>query len=915
MQAPVRSSWYAEPRSLVLRYSAAASLWILGSDFLLGWHERVALRDRLPDVAKGLAFVALTSGLLYLLARRMQQRLVAASDAREAELLQANLHLQRTKALQSVLARAHQAVRGAASEKALCQEIGDALVGLAGLRLAWFAWLDEATGQIQPYASAGEALDYIENLAVSVYPESPYGNGPTGRAVREGRSVVKENLADDPAMRPWQPMLQKHGLGSGISVPISTSSKRGALSAYAANPDFFDPEIIALIEKLAADLAHGIQFIETQQDRARLLERLAASESNHRALFQNDHVVMLIVDPATGRIEDANPAAARFYGWPRSTLVGMSINEINTTPGDVTLRARPQARDARQPDFRFQHRLADGGLREVEVHSGPVLIDGRPLLFSVVLDVTERVRSVARLHLLQTAVEAAPSAIVITDSIGHIQWANPAFTKLTGHDLAKITGRTPAILRSGKQDKAFYDNLWDTISRGRVWRGDLQNLRADGSIYWENMVIAPVLSPEGTVLHYVAIKRDISAEKEMEQQINRTQRLESIGLLAGGIAHDLNNVLAPILMAADLFRMRFTDPVDRARLDIIHKSAQRGAGIVRQVLTFARGVDGERMQLQPRHLIKEVCNLLDETIPRNIEIKRSIDDDLPSISGDATQLHQILLNLGVNSRDAMPEGGVITIGATRETLAQPRVTRSGLAIEPGDYVVFFVRDTGTGMSDTVMDHMFEPFFTTKPRGKGTGLGLSTVLGLVRSHGGGLEASSTLGAGTEFRIFLPVCPEHPPAPASSRLHPDIAGRGRCVLIIDDEEPVRAIIGFALEHHGFTHVDACDGPSGLAAFDAAPDSFSAVILDNVMPRMGGLEVGAHLKAARPGLPIILISGLLPEEGPTATDAGSSSACGDVLLQKPFSQDDLMHALGAVLPPAPPPLNATHGADNAG
>jgi PAS domain S-box-containing protein len=900
MQNPARPHRAAEPRRVAFAYASLASLWIIGSDFLVGWHDRDNLRERLPEVAKGLAFVALTSVLLYLLARRMRARLTAASDAREAELRQANLQLQRAKALQSVLARAHQAVLTAASEKALCQEISAALVGLAGMRLAWFAWVDETTGKIEPSASAGEALGYLDNLTVSVYPESPYGKGPTGRAVREGRAFVSADLVNDPSMRPWLPMIQKHGLGSSISVPVHTSSKRGALSAYAGAPDFFDPEIATLIQQLADDLSHGLEFIAAQQERARLLDKLAASEANHRALFENDHVVMLLVDPATSRIEDANPAAARFYGWPLPGLIGKSVNEINTASAEVITRSMSEACDSTHAEFRFQHRLANGSVREVEVHSVPVLMSERRLLFSIVLDVTDRVESVARLHLLQTAIKAAPSAIVITDPIGHIQWANPAFTELTGYELAKISGRTPAILRSGKQDRAFYENLWETISRGQVWRGDLQNLRANGSIYWENMVIAPVISPDGTILHYVAIKRDISAQKEMEQQIVRTQRLESIGLLAGGIAHDLNNVLAPILMATDLFKLRFTDPADHARLDIIHKSAQRGAGIVRQVLTFARGVDGERMQLQPRHLIKEVCNLLDETIPRDIEIRRETQDELPCVTGDATQLHQILLNLGVNSRDAMPDGGVITIGATLETVPQPRVTRSGLPVDSGDYVTFFVRDTGTGMSDEVMEHMFEPFYTTKPRGKGTGLGLSTVLGLVRSHGGGLDATSTLGVGTEFRILIPVSLEKPAPLPHTRSHPEIVGEGRCLLIVDDEEPIRAIIGLALEHHGFTHMDASDGQSGLDAFQAAPDQFSAVILDHIMPRLSGREVALSIKALRPDLPVILISGLLSDHDTVTPYPDSAKNYGDVVLQKPFSQDDLMKAIATILPP---------------
>jgi PAS domain S-box-containing protein len=265
-------------------------------------------------------------------------------------------------------------------------------------------------------------------------------------------------------------------------------------------------------------------------------------------------------------------------------------------------------------------------------------------------DVSEKHQVAERLRLMQAAIEAAPSGIVIADVLGRIEWVNPAFTAMTGYTLEHIVGRSPSLLKSGRQGPRFYEQLWNTISRGQIWEGDLQNQRHDGAIYWEHMVIAPVVLPNGTIEHYVAIKQDISAQKEMESQVARTQRLESIGLLASGIAHDLNNVLAPILMAMDLFKLRYPDSADQARFDMVRKSAERGAGIVRQVLTFARGVDGERMSLRAEHLVKEVRNLLRETLPRNIELKLELAPDLPAVVGDPTQLHQVLLNLGVNAR-------------------------------------------------------------------------------------------------------------------------------------------------------------------------------------------------------------------------------------------------------------------------
>ena len=387
----------------------------------------------------------------------------------------------------------------------------------------------------------------------------------------------------------------------------------------------------------------------------------------------------------------------------------------------------------------------------------PFHFQDRPHVLVAFQDLSTDEDTLARLKLLESALEAAPDAFVITDTHGRVEWVNSAFTSITGYNLDEMRGRNPNLLKSGRQDDAFYKNLWETITKGAVWVGELQNARKDGGIYWEHMTIAPVMSATGSIHHYVAVKRDITAHKEMEQQMARTQRLESIGLLAGGIAHDLNNVLAPILMAMDLFKLKYPADEDQKRLELVRQSAERGAKIVKQVLAFARGVEGERVAVKPRHLLKEVRSLLQETLPRNIDIDFVAGRDGAAVKGDVTQLHQVLMNLAVNARDAMPQGGTLTLALAEEHLVHGHVTRSGLALSPGHYVVLVVRDTGCGIAEQVLDKIFDPFFTTKARGEGTGLGLPSVLGIVRSHRGGLEVSSQVGVGTEFKVYLPAEP--------------------------------------------------------------------------------------------------------------------------------------------------------------
>ena len=776
---PMKRLQLSEPVRLALKYLLIAGLWIVVSDRVLALFFGGGPSTEFWSIAKGLGFVVVTAGILHALARRMQSRIREADSSRQTELRQVNERLQRAKGFLAALARANQAAATARDEKALCQAIAEALVGLAGMRFVWFAWVNESTGCIEPAVWAGDGAECIQHLVCTVHPEDRLGRGPTGRALREGRVITCHSIERDPAMEPWRQALLACGFRSSASAPICVGERRGAVCAYASKEEFFDEELIELTGRLVADLEHGLELLAARAEKERLDTRL---------------------------------------------------------------------------------------------------------------------------RLMQTAIEAAPSGILIADAQGRIEWANPAFTTMTGYALDEIAGRNPSLLKSGRQDPDFYAALWKTITHGEIWSGELQNQRRDGTLYWERMIIAPVVIG-GRIEHFVAIKQDISAEKAMERQVARTQRLESIGLLAGGIAHDLNNVLAPILLAIDILKLGRPNPTDRERLEMIRAAAERGAGIVRQVLTFARGVEGERMNLPVEHVVKEVRNLLRETLPRLIELRCEIEPDLPMIRGDATQLHQVLLNLAVNARDAMVRGGTLRLGAGRVRLPEPLITQSGLTIPAGDYVGISVSDTGEGIAPEALEHIFEPFYTTKPRGAGTGLGLSTVLGIVRGHGGGLDVTSRPGRGTEFRVLLPAAAEDaPPAPpAAAEL--EVEGRGREILVVDDEDSIREVAGLVLTNHGFTPVEACDGRAALDLFEKEPARFTAVILDRLMPRIGGDVVAARIKELRPDLPVILISGVLDTGPPPGAPPGPAELYrknGDTVLQKPFSQRELIAALARVLPP---------------
>lgn len=638
------------------------------------------------------------------------------------------------------------------------------------------------------------------------------------------------------------------------------------------------------------------------------LEARRESEEKFSAIFHSANDAIFTADEHYV-LTAANARGLELFRAKREQMIGRRIVDFfpaRQPDGSSSIfRAREileRVWHERFPPFEWTHRRPDGSTFPSESTISSVNLHGRRSLIVVVRDLTERLKTTEQLRLLDAALRAAPAGLVITDATGRIEWVNPAFTRLTGYEPAEVIGANPRLLRSGAHSPEFYRQMWETIGRGEVWTGELQNRRRDGTTYHEHMTIAPVRAPGGEITHYVAIKEDITNARQLEQQLARAQRLESVGMLASGIAHDLNNVLTPILLSTELLKTGTMQPQAVARLDLVAQAAQRGASIVKQVLTFARGVDGERAAVQPRYLMKEVAQLAGETFPREIEVRVECGRDLPTIVGDLTQLHQVLLNLAVNARDAMPRGGRLTFAAHVAEIDEARARRTP-QLASGTYVELAVGDTGTGITDDVLDHLFEPFFTTKPRGKGTGLGLSTVYGIVRSHGGGVEIDTRVGRGTTFRVLLPVPARPPQEPAAAAVPVAIRGAGRLVLVVDDEEPIRVVAEQVLRRHGFAVVVAVDGVQALQLFRLRPGDYAAAIIDMMMPRMNGAALMRELRALAPGLAIISSSGFMA----TATDDGEPldlEALGvRTLLPKPYAESELLEAMREALEPAPP------------
>jgi len=487
------------------------------------------------------------------------------------------------------------------------------------------------------------------------------------------------------------------------------------------------------------------------------------------------------------------------------------------------------------------------------------------------------------------AIEQAAEVMVITDAQGTIQYVNPAFTRVTGYSREEALGQNPRLLKSGRHDEEFYHRLWATLAAGQAWSGRIINRRRDGTEYTEDTTISPVYDAHGCLMNYVAVKRDISRELELEAQLLQAQKLESIGTLAGGIAHDLNNILFPLLVGSQELQNAQLKPGEMAMARMMEQTAQRGADIIKQILTFARGVDGEKGSLQTKHVIRDVLTTIRATFPRSIRIEDVLATDLWPAIGEWAPLHQVLLNLCVNARDAMPMGGTLTIEAENRTADETFARLAGLS-GAGPYVVWRIRDTGVGIAANVLPKIFDPFFTTKSVEKGSGLGLSTVHGIVKAYGGAVRVRSAPGDGATFDVWLPAQPyEAPAADGGAVTLP--GGRGEEILVVDDEAEIREMLQLFLEGHGYRVIVGRNGVEAIALCAERRATVKAVVVDMMMPEMGGEAAILVIRQMMPRMPVLAISGMA-EDVPVVEDDLT------FLLRKPFGKVELLPALRVLL-----------------
>jgi len=631
-----------------------------------------------------------------------------------------------------------------------------------------------------------------------------------------------------------------------------------------------------------------------------LIRPLWRSQAALRSFF-NDAPVGLYRSTLDGHVALVNRTLVQMLGYEATPALFLAdiATAVYRTPEE---RARVLAQVKDLDTF-------DGVEAEWKRRDGTpitVLLSGRTMrdaggqvtgFEGAVENVTEHRRTQKQLRLVETALHAAANAITITSREGAIEWVNAGFTNVTGYRLDEVIGMTPRVLKSGRTPVAYYEDLWATIAAGRPWHGAFVNRRKDGTFYDQDLTITPVRDKDGVLRHFIGVGRDVTEQRRLEAQLRQAQKMEAVGQFTGGIAHDFNNILAVILANADLIASGgpALDPGLKEDLADIKEAAGRGATMIRKLLGYSRLAELQLVPMDLGEAVQGVAALLRRVLPESVEMTMEIEPQLPAVRADVGAVEQIILNLATNARDAMPNGGRLTITVGRCSLDTEDLADHPW-VAPGAYVCIAVTDSGHGMDADTQRRIFDPFFTTKPPGKGTGLGMPMIYGLTKQQGGFVHVYSEPGRGTTIRIYLPQDQAGVAlALSASPAHSTRRGRGELILLVEDEESLRRTGRRILERLGYRVLLAADGVEGLEVYRAHQDEVALIISDMVMPRMGGREL--HDAVCRLGtVKFILASGYAPAEL-----RASGAFEGAVRhLPKPWTLTDVAEAVRDALDP---------------
>ncbi|CAN5203682.1 hypothetical protein BH11MYX1_BH11MYX1_33060 [soil metagenome] len=698
----------------------------------------------------------------------------------------------------------------------------------------------------------------------------------------EGRALARTALED-----------HRHGSDSGFELELAHADGSGVrvrveLNAFPRNLGSY-AGALAIVTDISVHKRAGARDGTAVTEQRAAATALVASEEQYRRLFETARDGILILDAETGCVVDANPFMTTLTGYAREDLLGTHLWELgpfaDTAAAEASFAELQADGYARYDDLPLKTR--DGREVSVEFVSNVYDVGTKRVIQCNVRDLTVRKQAEAELRIRDRAIEAVAQGIIITDASkadNPIIYASPGFLRLTGYASEDVLGRNCRFLQGAATDSEPIATLRRAIRAGQACTVELLNFRADGTPFWNSLAVSPVRDEAGRVTNFVGVQTDSTARRRLEAHYLQAQKMEAVGRLAGGVAHDFNNLLSVISSYAELIReeLKPGDPI-RADVEEIHAAASRATVLTRQLLAFSRQQVFETKVLSLNAVLGGVEKMIGRLIGADIEVTILPTNELGNIRADPGQLEQVLMNLSVNARDAMPQGGKLTIETTNIELDED-YTSSHHDIAAGPYVLLAVTDTGVGMDKETLARIFEPFFTTKEKGRGTGLGLATVFGIVKQSGGHILVYSEPGTGSAFKLYFPRVQDRlearPSAPPPLvREHEPVAGT---ILLVEDEEQVRVLARTILRREGYVVLEAANGGEALLICEQHGANIDLLLTDVVLPRMSGRQLVERLAPVRPTMKILYMSGYTDDTILHHGILDSSVA----FLQKPFT-----------------------------
>ena len=695
-------------------------------------------------------------------------------------------------------------------------------------------------------------------------------------------------------------LLKKTDFDIPFIVVSGSIDEAIAIESMLAGAD--DCMMIDNLSRLVPAIERGMQEAENRRARRLAEKALRESEENYRLLFELNPLPMWVYDVGTLAVIAVNETAIAHYGYSREEFLSMTIKDIRPKENvqaflEYLSKSHP---DAMHKTSIWKHTKKDGSLVNVEVTSHALMFAGRKARIVLANDVTERVLAEEALKQTEkkyrSIFENAVEGIFQSTTDGRFIAVNPAMVKMLGFESAEdlIAHRTDIATQHYVDSKSRAE-LQHLIAKDSVVTGfECEVYRKDRSKIWTRENIRAIHDELGTILHYEGSIEDISKQKQLETQLLQSQKLEGIGRLAGGIAHDFNNLLTAIMgySLLSLRKLHEQDPLYH-NITEIEKAANRAASLTRQLLAFSRKQILQPKVLNLNEIVSDINKMLRRLIGENIELRTALSPDLGNVKADPGQIEQVIMNLVINARDAMDNGGKLTI-ETSNVYLDEKYASQHIAVNPGYFVMLAISDTGTGMDEETQSHIFEPFFTTKEIGKGTGLGLSTVYGIVKQSGGNIWVYSEPNQGTTFKIYLPRVDEDAEHLKRAIFKQEVLKGTETVLLAEDDEVVRNLACVVLETNGYKVLEAANGEAALLICEKYQGTINLLLTDVVMPEMSGIELAKRLAVMRPEMRVLYMSGYTEN----AVVYSGILKEGMTYIQKPFSPDDLAKKVRDVL-----------------